>query len=313
MIRGLFTGGGARQPGWLAISIQPGELHYAHGIGGERGQCEIRRFGTQPLENDRQLERVAKELGFGRHQCLALLPTADYQMLLVEAPNVPALELKTAVRWRIKDMLDYHVQDATIDVLDIPVESGAAGRPHSMYAVAARNEVIQGCIERCNGAHIPLTVIDIPETAQRNIAALLEPANRSVALLYLDRAQSLLTVTYRGELYLARRMDLGLDHLDPDRAASEDSLNRMLLELQRSFDHLDRQFPFAAPAKVVLAPTPFHTGLLEHLAENLGLPVEELRFAEILRLDPGAELDAQTAWRLFHVLGAALRHETKAL
>lgn len=312
MIRGLFKRGGARRPGWLAIAMQPGELYYAHGIGGERGHTAIKRCGTQAIDNDRQLERIAKELGFGRHQCLALLQAADYQMLLVEAPNVPALELKTAVRWRIKDMLDYHVQDATIDVLDIPAEQGGATRAHSMYAVAARNEVIQACIERFNAARIPLSVIDIPETAQRNIAALLEPAGRGLALLYIDRAQSLLTITCRGELYLARRIDLGLDHLDAADGPDE-AHNRILLELQRSFDHLDRQFPFAAPAKVVLAPTPSETGLRAHLAENLGLPVEELRFADILKLDEDVALEGEAAWRLFHVLGAALRHEGKAL
>lgn len=313
MIRGLFRRGGARQPGWLAIAMQAGELCYAHGVGGERGQCAIRRCGTQAMDNDRQLERMARELGFARHQCLALLPPTDYQMLLVEAPNVPALELKTAVRWRIKDLLDYHVQDATIDVLDIPVQAGAAGRAHSMYAVAARNDVIQACIQRFSAAHIPLSVIDIPETAQRNIAALLEPSERGLALLYVDRAQSLLTVTCRGELYLARRIDLGLDQLGADAAPSGESLSRMLLELQRSFDHLDRQFPFAAPVKVVLAPTPSETGVLEHLSGNLDMPVEELRLAEILQLDPGVVLDRATAWRLFHVVGAALRHEAKAL
>ncbi|HYX65553.1 MAG TPA: agglutinin biogenesis protein MshI [Burkholderiales bacterium] len=309
MIRGLFKRRGARQPGWLAISLQPGELHFAHGVGGERGQCAINRCGTEALESDKQLERVAKELDFGRHQCLALLPPADYQMLLVEAPNVPALELKTAVRWRIKDMLDYHVQDATIDLLDIPAEP-SPGRAHSMYAVAARNQVIQACIERFTAAHIPLTVIDIPETAQRNIAALLETAERGVALLYLDREQSLLTVTLRGELHLVRRIDVGLDGVE---ALPGDGMNRLLLELQRSFDHLERQFPAAAPAKLVLAPMPSENGLLDHLAGNLDMTVEELDFARILRLEDGVSLAGATAWRLFHVLGAALRHEAKAL
>ena len=310
MIRGLFSRRGARQPGWLAIAMQPGELHYAHGIGGERGQCTIDRCGTQAVENDRQLERVAKELGFGRHQCLAVLPAADYQMLLVEAPNVPALELKTAVRWRIKDLLDYHVQDATIDVLDIPAESGGSARAHSMYAIAARNDVIQACVDRFSAARIPLSVIDIAETAQRNIATLIEPPERGVALLYVDRAQSLLTVSFRGELYLARRIDLGLDQLD---APGGEGPNRLLLELQRSLDHLDRQFPFAAPAKVVLAPMPDETGLREHLAANLDLPVEELRLADILQLAPDVALQGDLAWRLFHVIGAALRYEAKAL
>ena len=41
-------------------------------------------------------------------------------MLSLEAPAVPREELKTAVGWRLKDMLDFHIDDATIDVLAIP-------------------------------------------------------------------------------------------------------------------------------------------------------------------------------------------------
>jgi MSHA biogenesis protein MshI len=206
-------------------------------------------------------------------------------------------------------MNDYHVQDATIDVLDIPAEQGA-NRAHSMYAVAAKNEVIQTCIQRFSEAHIPLSVIDIRETAQRNIAVLLEPAERGVALLYVDRDHALLTVNFRGELYLARRIDVGLDDL---QGAEGEAMNRLLLELQRSFDHLDRQFRLAAPAKLVLAPMPSENALRGHLAQNLDLPIEDLRLAEVLKLDPGLSLDGESAWRLFHVLGAALRYETKAL
>jgi MSHA biogenesis protein MshI len=90
-------------------------------------------------------------------------------------------------------------------------------------------------------------------------------------------------------------------------------MNRLLLELQRSFDHLERQFPAAAPAKLVLAPMPFENGLHAHLSGNLDMPVEELDLAGILPLDDGVRLEGEAAWRLFHVLGAALRHEAKAL
>jgi len=310
VINGLFNRGAARQPGWLAISVLPGEMHFAHGMGGERGRCVVKRCGTEPLENDKQLERMAKELGFARHQCLALLPATDYQMLLVEAPNVPALELKTAVRWRIKDMLDYHVQDATIDVLDIPVES-SAGRSHSMYAVAARNDIIQACIERFTAAHIPLSVIDIAETAQRNIARLFETEGQGLAFLMVEPRQALLTVNYRGELYLARRIDIGIDDLYGE--GREDALARMALELQRSFDHFDRQFPQLGIAKLMLAPEQGESGLAAFLDENLDQAVEQARLSDVLEIEGTAAFEEGDSWRLFHLLGASLRSEAKAL
>lgn len=301
-----------REPGWLAISLQPGRLHFAHGVT-NAGTNAITRCGTHAFTDEKDFERVTKELGFERYRCLSVLPSADYQLLLVEAPNVPAAELKNAARWRMKDMLDYAVDQATVDVLDIPADPGAASRGHSMYAVAAKNEVIQACMERFSRARIALSVIDIPEIAQRNIGALLEPADRGVALLYVDREQVLFTVNFRGELYLARRFDVGLEELEKlAQGGSDDAKNRILLEVQRSFDHLERQFPFVGVGKVVLAPTPVDVGLLSYLAENLDMPVEEVRLGELLSLAPEVELEREAAWRLFHVVGAALRNELKA-
>jgi MSHA biogenesis protein MshI len=139
---------------------------------------------------------------------------------------------------------------------------------------------------------------------------LLEPPDRGAALLYVDKSHALLTINFRGELYLARRIDVGLDQLsDAASPGHDDGLNRILLELQRSFDHLDRQFPFVGVAKLVLAPTPSDTGLQTYLGGNLDIPVEAVHLGQVLSLEPGVELEGERAWRLFHLLGAALRHD----
>jgi MSHA biogenesis protein MshI len=313
-MRRLFGRRRAREPGWFAISLQAGTLDFAHGVSEPGKKSVIKGWGTRTLgDSAKDFEQVTKELGVDRYQCLTLLPASEYQLLLVDAPNVPAPELRAAVRWRLKDMLDYHVDDATVDVLDIPVPSAGA-RGHSMYAVAARNDVIQATIERFTAAHVPLSVIDIGETAQRNIGALYEPLERGIAMLYLGAKHALLTINFHGELYLARRIDAGTDQLlaaSPD--PREEAMNRILLELQRTLDHVDRQFPFVTVAKLMLAPEPRDTGLAAHLAANLSLPVERAQLREVIDFAAGTEPDDEAASRLFHVLGAALRQETKAL
>ena len=314
-MKNLFRRRSSREEGWLAISMQPGALHFAHGTRNSAGKCSITRCGTRAMDAAfKDADRVGKELQADRYRCLTLLAPDEYQLLLVEAPNVPSAELKTAVRWRVKDMLDYHVEDATIDVLDIPPDPSSANRAHSMYAVAARNEVIQGCIGRFAAAHIPLSVIDIGETAQRNIAALFEPPGRGLAFLYVGAAHALLTINFAGELYLARRIDVTANQLAaPSESALEDPKGRTLLELQRSLDHFDRQFPFVGLAKLMLGPEPKDTGLVGYLSQNLGIPVEQARLGDVLGVDPQAVLDDDAAWRLFHVVGASLRSEAKAL
>jgi MSHA biogenesis protein MshI len=311
----LFRRRRSREEGWLAISLQPGVLNFAHGICDSGGKCRIARCGTRAIdESFKDAEKIAKELELDHYRCLTLLASDEYQLLLVEAPNVPPAELKTAVRWRVKDLLDYHLDDATIDVLDIPPDPSGGSRTHSMYAVAARNAAIQSWIGRCEAASIPLSVIDIAETAQRNIAALFEPPDRGLAFLYVGVSHALLTINFRGELYLARRIDVTVEQLlKPSEAVQEDVKGRLLLELQRSFDHFDRQFPFVGLAKLVLGPEPKDTGLAGYLSQNLGVPVEEGRLEDVLELGPQVALAGDAAWRLFHVLGAALRSEAKAL
>jgi MSHA biogenesis protein MshI len=305
----------AREPGWLAVSLRPGEMSYAHGQFVQGGTSVIDRCGTYVLQGEYEgAERAAKELDLDRFQCSTLLASGEYQILLVDAPNVPQAELKTAIRWRIKDMLDYHVDDATVDLLAVPPNPSGGERAQSMYAVTARNDVIQSCIGRFNAARIPLTVIDIPETSQRNVAALFEQNERGLAMLYMGREQGLLTINFQRELMLSRRIEVGAqDLMAAGGAAREEQFQRVLLELQRTFDHFDRQFAYVPIARLMLAPEPQESGLLEFLAANLDLPVERVHLSAALALGARAALDPESEWRLFHLIGAALRHESKAL
>ena len=262
------------------------------------------------------LEKLGKELQANRYQCANLLAAGEYQILSVDAPNVPPDELKTAIRWRLKDMLDFRVEDATIDVLDVPVDKNAPVRNHSLYAIAARNQLIQQRQAEFEAAKIPLGVIDIPEMAQRNIAALVEPEGRALAMLSFDTEGGLLTVTCAGELYLARRIDIALEQLmSEDAEQRHATFDRITLELQRSLDHFDRQYHFLTLSKLMLAPLEqAASGLQEYLASNLYVPVEILDLETILDVSRFPKLKSPDEQRrCFLILGAALRHEEKVL
>ena len=61
---------------------------------------------------------------------------------MLDAPDVPEAETKSAVRWRLKDFLDYPVDAATVDVIRIPPDPSAPTKARSVFAVSARNEHI---------------------------------------------------------------------------------------------------------------------------------------------------------------------------
>jgi MSHA biogenesis protein MshI len=279
-----------------------------------RPTVEISNFFPRGAGAD-TLEKIGRELQANNYRCLTVLGGGEYQMFAVDAPNVPPEELKTAVRWRLKDMLDFHVDDATIDVLDIPVDKTAAVRAsHSMFAVAARNSVIEQRQGLFAAARIGLTVIDIPEMAQRNISAMVEPEGRGVAMLSFGEDGGLLTVTSGGELYLSRRIDVTLaDVLDADHERKHASFDKITLEVQRSLDHFDRQFHFINLSSLVLAPSGA-SGLEEYLSSQLYTPVTTMDLADVLDLGQAPELaGAAGQQRFFLALGAALRHEETVL
>jgi MSHA biogenesis protein MshI len=305
-----------KREGWLAIALQGDGLaavsmQTAPGI---RPQVRQAVFypGKDPVE---LLAKAGRELHAHAYRSITVLSSGEYQILSVDAPNVPADELKTAVRWRLKDMLDFHVDDATVDVLDLPIDPNAAVRAqHSMYAIAARNSVIEARQKLFTSAKVELAVIDIPELAQRNISALVEPAGRGVAMLSFGAEGGLLTVSYRGELYLARRIDLALEQLlDEDIDRRNAAFDRVTLELQRSLDNFERQYSFISVAKLVLAPSSVQ-GLDDYLSSNLYTPVDTLDLATVFDFERTPELADKSLQQRFMVpLGAALRHEETVL
>jgi len=303
------------QPGWMAISTDTDAIRLAHVDRPALGKPRVDRWGIvkRDEKDGAELEQAAREYELGRYRCATLLHPAQYQLLMVDAPSVPREELKAALRWRVKDLLEYHIDDATMDVLDIPVDKDVPGKSHYMYAVAARNAIVQGQIAQFERASIGLQVIDIPETAQRNIAELFETSNRGVGMLTFNEAGGLFTLSFEGELYLARRLDLTWSQLVASQEGQRQGyFERIGVELQRSLDHFERQYRDITLSELLLGPMPEDIGLLEFLRSQLYLPLRQIDLADALEF-VGADMGTVDQWQLLHVLGAALRVEAKAL
>lgn len=300
--------------GWFAIGLSAHGVYLAKvkftGAIPSVVRCEYHETG---IVSAASLDKLRREAGVGNSDCTTLLAPGEYQMILVEAPNVPAAELKTAIRWKIKDSLNYHIDDATVDVLQIPTSKYGSNRAQSVYAIAAQNSVIQKHIALFEQAKIGLDVIDIPEMAQRNIAALFEQEGRALALLAFDDNGGLLTFTADGELFLSRRIDVSAGQLqDADENLRGQCRERVELELQRSLDYFDRQYNHLAVSRVLVS-APEEAGLAAYLASAVGVQVERLDLFQVIDISAVPALaDAEFAAHALPVLGAALRQESRA-
>ena len=299
---------GGKSPGWLAVTCDEARVEFAHARRLRGAPPQVSRYAARDVHQMRTpVERYARELKLGHYQCSTLLRAGEYDMLLVDAPNVPPAEMKSALRWKVKDMVDHALDETTIDFLAIPAQGTPEGRAQQLYAVVARNEVLQARVRRYDQAGIPLTAIDIPDTAQRNIAALYQSDERGIALIYLGRNLGLLTISHAGELYLTRRLELGLEELAEDVDSAEGGAHdRVALEIQRTLDHFERQFRNLAVGRLLLAPTGRATRLREILTERFEIPVQQIDLTQVLAFGSNKP-DEEMQWRLFHHFGAALR------
>ena len=304
-------GSRGRRPGWLCINVHPRRVDVSHVLARGRARPEVSLCDSYRKEGDDRatLTRLRRELQLDRYRCTTLLRVGEYQMLQVEAPNVPAAEAKDALRWRIKDMVDFPVEAASVDGVFIPAEQAA--RSPQMFAVAAKNELIAATVKPFNDADIPLEVIDVPELAQRNIAHCYEQEGRGLALLAFDEGGGLLTFTSGGELYQYRRIDVSAANfgsMTPEQRAA--LYDRVVLELQRSFDHFDRQFHHVAIAKLVVTPIPGADDMRDHLAASLDLPVAWLELSEVMDFPHIPELrEPGRQAQCLRMIGAAMREE----
>ena len=269
---------------------------------------DFRPWGDQ--DQEKVLARAAADYDLARSRCATVLDTGEYSLLLTEAPDVPPDELRAAIRWRIKDLIDFHINDATLDVFDLPGEK-AAGRARSMYAVAARSSAIQKRADMMSAAGINLDIIDIPEMVQRNLASLLAEDAKGVVLLSFTSSGGLITISKQSEIYLSRNIDIGLEMMASFQDTNE-LFDRVVLEVQRSLDYYDSHFRQAPISTIALAPMPREVpGLVDYLKANLSANVITMDLTKLMECE--AELKPELQSVCLTVLGAALRQEEKAL
>jgi MSHA biogenesis protein MshI len=259
-------------------------------------------------ERAHSLASVMKQLPSRKLPAVSILPSASYNLLLVEAPDVPGDELRAAVRWRIKDLIDFHVDDAVIDVFQMPA-LGRGGPNQMMYAIAAKAEFVRGQVDVLESAGLKLEVIDIPELALRNVAAALEHNSDGVALLHLADRYGILLLVRQGVMYLTRRIETGVRTLRDANGLRADLIAGLALEARRSLDYFESHYE-QTPISTL-----YTTGLqpddLDQLSQELGISVSHLEYELIVEM--GVAVDEDTQRRCLAAVGAALRHDTVKL
>ncbi len=262
---------------------------------------------------DQLLYRKIREIARPRLPVITSLPLSDYQLVQIQPPRVKENEMRQAVSWQIKDLIDYPLDRSVIDVFSAPE---APGLGSMVYVVAANRDRVEQRINLLQQARLRLRAIDIPELVLRNVLRLEPESESTVALLHLERGAGVLLVYRAGVLYVARRLTSGMDHLLGGAAEAPESgllepddmgstiFDSLLLDVQRTLDYYESNFRASPVSTLLLAPQlGQEPRLQEHLQQNLDIPVR------LLELDAhlGQELSYAEQGRCLPALGCALK------
>ncbi|EHR70234.1 hypothetical protein BurJ1DRAFT_1362 [Burkholderiales bacterium JOSHI_001] len=250
----------------------------------------------------RQRSRLKKQ------RRVVLLQRSQYQWLPMEAPDVPRADWAQATRWRLKDLVDFSPDQASVDVLELPGDPQQHRQPQ-LVAVAAPHEALRPLAEAADEAGLPWTAMDVGETALRNISALVAPEGRAQALLHLGDSDGLLVITHGTDLLMARQLDITAAALvSEDTEMRSAAFDRIGLEIQRTLDGFDRTVRHVALARLLVAPAPGADALCCHVSELVYVPVQELALGDTLDLSAVPALADRAALnRHLRAIGAALR------
>jgi MSHA biogenesis protein MshI len=278
---------------------------------------------------------------------MVMLATEQCMLLQIAAPAVPPEELRSAARYQIRDMVDSHIDDLTLDVLRLG--DGLEKSAGQLFVVAAANTVIREAMQLAEALEWSVRVIDVQEMAQRNLqsawaqsAGLAQRA--TAALMVVNDKQALLTICANEEMYYSRRLDLpvgfmamqwdggaevaqeavdaytpvdeyvpdygGLSTLGADDSvhSTSDRAQRVLGELQRSLDLWDRTWTALPMAGVVVHAGSRSDDLATWLSQGLGQAVAALKPATLV--DGVPDQSDEDAMKCLPLLGVLFRTGT---
>ena len=196
----------------MVLSWSDRSLTYVLACAYANGSCKVIKYGVENVGTD-SMDELFQRLGGLVPKGVdvrVMLQPEQYQIVQIPAPAVAPEELRSAARYQVREMLHAHMDDVTLDVMRVG-DGRQKGGGH-LFVVAATNAVIRDILDLGEAMRWSVSVIDIQETAQRNLQNAFASREghvdrASAALVLLDQHQALLTISAHGELFYTRRFD----------------------------------------------------------------------------------------------------------
>ncbi len=240
--------------------------------------------------------------------CFAVTDPLKTTVLQVERPEVEEGELEDAVRWLVKDSIDFPIDDAVIDTFEYP-QDAMRGRRKLVNVVAVRKSEISFLVDLISGSGLELQAIDVSELALRNITGQYAEEGRPIALLVLDESTGFIALFKDDLLYFSRQLAINTSVFtnSDDTESEQRGYEQLCLELQRSLDYFESQLNQAAPKRLLIYSTGATLKLQEVISERLNIDAAVLDLGRLGIEVGNRALSEQSRMSSVQAVGAALR------
>lgn len=291
--------------GLLGIEVGPEGIALAHVVrepGAPPRLLDCVFHKAAPPQQAAALKSMVAERGLTGMPVNLLLHPSDYQMLLLESPDVPAEELRDAMRWQIKDLITEPLDQVAIDAFLLPADA-YRGRTCMAYCAVLNKPLMRSFAALIEQAGLTLRSIDITEMAFRNLGLLSGAEDLNIALLRLRSSRGFICVQHGADLCMSRSTERGLEDGRHD-------FSLIVLEIQRSLDYFESQLGKGYINRLLLIPMKRDADTtLQALTDGLAVKLQILDLRELFVEQPAAGLELSDQAYFMTAVGAALRQD----
>lgn len=246
-------------------------------------------------------EDIEKYHLYGQHCQVILAPTL-YQLVLMDALEVAEEEMAKALRWQLKGLIDYPLNDIAVDAFIVPPHGGGKKRKKVFVAVTLQSALINK-IAFLENSLLNVTGISISELAIGNLLNQGTVSTESpIIVISYDDELCHLYLFYQGDLYLFRGLSMSKSIMSPNSSANQD----MLLEIQRSIDYCLMELKLPEPNHIIFTPSFYEAkDLFTYLQGELDKDVHLLDVNSYFISDP---LLPENMAHAFYAIGGAMMH-----
>jgi hypothetical protein len=199
---------------------------------GQNQVIVLERFESMvAAEISRKIKLVVEKYSLYGAPCIVVLHPTDYNLFLIDKPNVAKNELQKATKWVVKDMVQYPLDQLVMDVFPSP-------HKHKLFVVATEQNLIERIVDALGMVGLRLFKVTITELAIMKVLQASGQLPDSYCFLHVAQNTTLLLHVEHGLLSYVKRLPAMQKNAMGDGAQKLEQAKVFIGELKRVFSDL---------------------------------------------------------------------------